>query len=274
MSLSISLPKYLRSLDSFQGKGSTCPYCANEISTKSSGESICNFCEMPSDTSQWKKLRSDIHGFITAKNNLISKNSWAEAAKLVEQAIAIDQSPHMLYSSGIFYEAYSNYEWHSVDYNLKGYMEENSMHRELSWQLLSRSKTLIYHTIKMCHDTLTSEPDYHLAYVKLIAETRMKRMAQARSTLSLINSDPNPSTRKDYANMVYYSCINDTKNAILYIDSVSNTQINAFYYLSKLLVNNSMTEDAKAILVKLNNKANIPKARELLIKILESENTA
>ncbi len=267
MSLSISIPKYLHSLGQFEKRGVSCPYCGNVIITKDGSYFACPFCEMHSNEVQVSKQRDDLKGLLASKNKLISSNAWDDAAKIVEQILLLDPSPQMIYASAVFYESFSNYCWHDVNYSLGGYMEQNSINREKSWMLTSKSKTLLYRDIKICGDEIKSGKETDITFIKFLAEMKVSKFAQAKDTLDIIMESSTLPRAKDHAGMSYYSQINDQKNAIKYIDLMLTTDLSAFYYLSKLLVKNRRNDDADKILVPFVEKTSMPKAMELLFKI-------
>ncbi len=267
MSLSIPISKYLRSLAQFEKKGVACPYCGNIIITKDGSYFACPFCEMHSNEVQVSKQRDDIKSLLVSKNKFISSNAWDDAAKAVDQMLLLDPSPQMIFASAIFYESFSNHCWHDVDYSIGGYMEQNSINREKSWVLKSKSRTLLYRDIKICGDEIKTGKETDIAFIKFLAEMKVSKFAQAKDTLGIIMGSSTLSRANDYACMSYYSQINDQKNAIKYIDSISTTDLSAFYYLAKLLVKNRRNADACKILFRFVEKASMPKATELLFKL-------
>lgn len=271
MSPSISIPRYIHSLAQYGKKGLPCPYCGNIIITKDGSYFACSFCEMHSNDVQLSKQRDDVKGLLVSKNNFISGNAWDDAAGIVDQIMALDQSPQMAYASAIFYEAFSNYCWHNINYCLGGYMEANSVNREKSWMLLSKSKTLLYRNIKICADQIKLGNEVDIIFIKFLSEIKVSKLAEAKNTLDIImGSDTIPRAR-DYACMVYYSQINDQKNALKYIDIMSNTDLSSFYYLARLLAKSRLNGAALKILEPLTEKTSMPKARELLFKIKDLE---
>ncbi len=274
MSLYGSASGNIKTINSFQYQNYDCPFCASRIFGRAGSPISCNFCEMHIEKWQIERLRPDIRALLVSKKNLLANNSWDAAAKTVEQIIKLDQSPQMLFAAATFYEAYSNYFWHSVNYNLNGYMEQNSVNREFSWQLLSKSKTLLFEAIKECSAHLKTTRDINLAFVKLLAEAKLSRLFDAKETLKMINSAPDPDPLKDYANMVYLSHLGDSKHAAPYIQRAALTELNAFYYIAMLLAKEKKNDEAKRILLPMLAKTNMPRAMELLFKIEDVERTA
>ena len=272
MGLFASTPKYLRSLSMFNKPGPACPYCGNVIITKDGNYFVCSFCEMHSEEKQAKSLRGDIRALLTSKNNLILSNSWDEAAKLTEQIITLESTPQRLYSTAIFYEMFSNYCWHNIKYDLGGYMEQNSVNREKSWALLARSKSFFYESIKTCAEEIKTGQEVDLAFIKLLAESRVSKLADAKETLGIITKSLVADQVKDYACMVYYTSIKDPKSAMRCVSNVSTAEVSAFYYVAKLLANEKRTKDAKEILQLLIQKTAMPRAAELLFKINDLQN--
>jgi hypothetical protein len=264
----INIKRYLQILNNLNPNIVECGYCGNEIDSYSE-VAMCHFCELYTTNiiTHLNEEQQHIKELIDNRNKAFIEQKWQDAFNFAKE-IDISNDPAILYGNALFYWTFSDYLYHNINYGIEGYMEPNSNAREKSLIVISQSKTLIYKTINICN--LQLKEGYHkdTAYLKVIAECKMSRFVNAKKTLDLINQkEDNNSPIVQYANMVYYTGIKDKSKALIYIDKLVENQLNAFYYLAKILVLDKKIDDAKRILEIVAKKAYFPRANEMLVNI-------
>lgn len=260
----MDVSRYLHILELQPARQPICEFCGNEIA-EYTGTGACGFCEMfPSAAA------SEMHAATPdsiKQINSISDERWEEAEKLIEKLSAESASPGMQYALSQFYFRRSNQLYYGIDYNLHGYMKENSDKREASWVLLGKAKGLMYKTIKLCNDQIAKSSTQEALYTRFTAEMSLQRHRDAKATLDLLAGIKNNDEVSLYSNMVYYSTLGSKKIATKFMESTISSQPNTFYYLARHLAKYGNTRGAGTVLGKFMERSRMPKAYHLLQKI-------
>ncbi|MGI0141718.1 MAG: hypothetical protein ACREBF_03670 [Candidatus Micrarchaeales archaeon] len=242
-----------------------CIYCSHYVPSYNPQAGICPFCEIPTDkTNEQLKLNKPLFLALNQISDALLANKYDDATKAFEALIAIEISPQVLYAKGMLHLFLSDYEYSKRDYATPdGFMEGNAELINSGLGHFSDAKALFYKAISLVDKQPEADPT--LKYVKFLAQIRLKRMLEAKKTLSEITAAG--TLIEAYANMLYHCEVND-RNAQSYIEKVAELGIpNAFYYYSNLLVEDRKLAQAKKVLVKLLNKVDIQPAKKLLIGI-------
>ncbi len=242
-----------------------CPSCGNHFESQDANGGICNVCEMFSHTTpeelekeqEAKQLLSDLHTCLLSK-------TWEKAIETAD-AIAAKNDPYLLYGAGIAYLAYSDAEYSNIDYNLHGYMEENSDCRESGIRISYKAKQYLEQAIWICANDPNITADASTSYIKFIASVKLGKPEDMQVYLNEIIAKGADSVIARYASMVYYSFLGNIKRsnqlAQLLIDLGIET---SNYYVARNMLKQHKYKAAKKALEELLAVTEMPEARKLL----------
>ncbi len=248
-----------------------CEYCGNEFNSYNSQASACPFCGIYSEKSSAEFSEDEAFNSAKALNSAIIQGSEYDLEKSASKILSLKNIPQQIYSLAILYKRSSELEHSTKNYDIPGFMEENSEHEEKAIDLFSKAKGLLYDAIFACNRALATAANAEIYYVKFLAEIELENMHDAKGTLELLAKTSPRKEMLDYASMLYAIKMNQ-KDTIEHINSViGNGDITGFYYLAKYLAANGKLEESKHILENLLNKENILVARLLIDKIKKAQ---
>lgn len=195
----------------------------------------------------------------------IGEGKWGNAEKGLQKLLTIRESPEMDYVAGIFYNNYSDYMYTNRDYQyLAGFREPNAENISAGIQFFYKSKEMLYKAIDSANKLLqTNEHDEQRLFVKFLSEFRLKRMADARQTLKVLNETSN-GAMSVYASMLYSSTMH-SKGSFTFMKQLTDMGIvNSFYYYARFITSDGNLNEAKNLLIKLLSRVSMPKAKSLL----------
>lgn len=246
-----------------------CAYCSHGVPSYNPNFGICPFCEQYADQteSQLKKSK-ELYATLSEISTNATTQKYEDAMKAFDKLIAITKIPQVLYAKGVFHLYLSDYEYSKRDYETpNGFMEENSDRIDAGNLHFSNAKALFFQAIILADKQMQGNPDPLLNYTKFLSQMQLRRMLDTKKTLATINAISSDAPITKYANMLYYSMIND-KKADAYISKVTEIGIpNGFYYYANFLTEKKNLGEAKRILLKLLEKVDIHSAKKLLIGI-------
>lgn len=220
---------------------------------------ICTVCELAiikDETSQQLKLFENIIPLIT-------KNSINEAQKSLDLLSKSATTPSISYVIGLFYQFLSDYAYFNLNYNGKGFMEENSSNKYLSLDLISKSKEYFFRALKQISSIEQKGSD--ILYLEFITNIKLERNFYGLNALKELNATKTE-VYCNYANMVY-AVESKRKDAESFVKPLLSTSLNSFYYLSKALAQKKNLEEAISILTFINQNINMPISYSYLIKL-------
>ncbi len=242
-----------------------CPSCGNSFESQDAKGGICNVCEMFSHMApeelekeqETSQLLSDLHTYLLSK-------AWEQAAKTAD-AIAEKSDPYLLYGAGIAYLTYSNAEYSNTDYNLHGYMEENSDHKENSIRICYKAKQYLEQAIWVCRNDPNIASNEGTSYIKFIASVKLDKLEDMQIYLNEISGKGTDGITAKYANMVYYSYAGDIKRSNQFAHSLAVSGIEtSSYYMARNMVKLHKYRTARKLLERLLAATEMPEARNLL----------
>jgi DNA-directed RNA polymerase subunit F len=244
-----------------------CEYCGSEFKSFNAQASACPFCNIYSEKSNLELAEDAAFDAAKTLNNAIMQDTDYDIEKIANNILSLKNSPQQIYSLAILYERSSELEHSNKNYNIPGFMEENSDHEERAATQFSRAKGLLYDAIFACNKELSSGESAELQYVKLLAQLEVNDMHNAKTTIEALAKMGARKEMLDYANMLYMIKLNK-EDAIKYIEQViGNGDIMGFYYMSKYLASKGRLKEAELILSNLLSKENIFVAKLLLDKV-------
>lgn len=254
-------------LDKSPQKEFMCEHCGTRVPSYNKELGICQFCELPATKTE-DELKGDTTTYPLLKmiSESVSKGSWEDLAKPLDQLVTLKNTPQAFYCAAVFYSTISDFEMGRLDYaNLHGFMEENASRIDQSNLLFSKSKSLLYQSIALYKKTQGSTTDRELLYTNFLCELRLERLVDAKNTLTLLNTVNRDDILTDYATMLYSYRANEHKsfeNSVvkLVADGIAPT----FYYSANYLSDQKKFNDAKLILNKLLNRIDMYNAKKLL----------
>ncbi len=242
-----------------------CRACGNAVESGDAGGGICGFCALFSHTTpadlekepEIRQLLADLHASLQSK-------AWEEAVKTAD-AMAAKNTPDLLYGAGVAYFAYSDAEYSNTEYNLHGYMEENSDHRENGVHLSYKARQYLEGAIWACKNDTNSATDERTSYMKFMASMKLGKLEDMQTYLSEINAKGTDTIMMKYANMAYYSYSNDLLRSNKLAESLIGSGIvTALYYIARNMVRKRKYKAAKKTLEGLLSSEEMPEARKLL----------
>ncbi len=252
---------------------SLCVHCGNAIISIPLKESFCHFCELigDDDSVDSSKGYKELRGMMDSRNELALSGKWDDASAVAEK-IKMTAIPSVLYANGLFYLAFSDVLYKSVDYGMEGYMEGNSDNRERSIKVLSEGKTQIYKAIRLSEDRLQHGYDSAPAYLRFIAYSRLQVPDGAKAALIALESkESKESALLLYARTVHLAAYGTERAALAEVGKATESQVNAFYYLARLMIREGRTGEAIKVLARLSSLVYMPLAAETLRKAREAE---
>ncbi|MDE1851408.1 MAG: hypothetical protein KGH69_01820 [Candidatus Micrarchaeota archaeon] len=247
------------------------PYIiAGEIDT------MCGFCEAYVSMAKLdvKALHPEMDTLLDSLHGLMKNGDWEGAVALAEQIKAGDD-PYLLYGLGVMYRALSDAVYSHVDYSAKGFMEGNaakrnnepSLNKNNSMQLLSRSKEMLYRSLKIMG---TKADDPELLYLSFLANMKLGMHVGAKAALDRLNGTGNERMRL-YAN-TKYSVECKTRDSKGYLAALAKgLSPNSAYYVALDLARMKRFRESKGMLGILLRSAAMPEGRELLRRIYGAE---
>ncbi|MEM0200843.1 MAG: hypothetical protein QXD23_00350 [Candidatus Micrarchaeaceae archaeon] len=227
-----------------------CNNCASKILIPNN-LGICTVCELVV-IKEGNNSQANLFEKITP---LINKDSVTQAYTALNALSKESTTPSISYVFGIFYSILSDYAYTNLNYNGKGFMEENSANKYLSLDLTSKSKEFFFRTLKQISKIEQKGSD--IIYLEFITNIKLKRMFYALNSLKVLNQNKTGEIYNNYANMVY-AVESKRKDAEYFVKPLLNTSPILFFYISKILAQKKNLKEAIKILEYINSNVNIP----------------
>lgn len=248
------------------GYGIACPYCGALTVGALPNEIVCNFCEAYFTKTQAIALKSAAKKMAALNRDAITGETKAIDA-FAEEVKKQPPNPLALYGLGNLYWAASSSKYLNHDYNLAGFMEQNSDNTYASLAFISRAKEHFYKALDVIQHIDHTEDTTQLVYTTIICNLKLGRMLQAHTGLEVINKINVGGLARSYANMAYVVNARDP-GAITSIKPLLNAgSPNAIYYLARVLAQKKQFDDALLILGALSKSVNMPMCSYLLRSI-------
>ncbi|MEM0149387.1 MAG: hypothetical protein QXW10_00625 [Candidatus Micrarchaeaceae archaeon] len=235
------------------GRSLMCPFCgAYTISINNQG--ICHICEnvISSDRAALMKNESSLCASLDDYNKGIAGSDFDSALKTYDSILAKYPTPNYTYVKALTYISYSNFELSKIRYDLPGFMEENSVHREAASKLFSSAR-LFFNKAIFDAEKVASQPSdqhtYNLDYIMFLSAIKLGDLAGAKSYLNMLKSSGNPYLSA-YAEIVFDSNVGDFKALLSAVDSMlksKNFPISIFYYASYALLKLGKHDDSEKL---------------------------
>ncbi len=230
------------------GRSLMCPFCgAYTISINNQG--MCHICEntISADRAALMKTESELCTMLDDYNKQVSNSDFDAAIKTYDSILAKYPMPNYTYVKALTHIYYSNYELSKIKYELPGFMEENSVHREVASRMFSYAKLLLNKSIFDAEKAASgSQSTYGVEYTMFLSAIKLGDLRVARSHLDKLRQSGNKYIAA-YAEIVYDSNIGDftalLRNADMALKS-KDFAINIFYYIAYALFRLGRRADA------------------------------
>lgn len=254
---------YLRLLSGKSHSMTRCQYCGSFVALGGRKEGFCQFCEgyVHSRTHKSGDLSK-----LSQIQDLLDSNKTADARAGLDALTSQSSDPILLFGAAHIYGYLSSYKYHDLDYNRKGFMEENSANVYSSLDLTSKSKEMFYKSIRLINDQTKDATGSEPLYLNFVSYIKLKRLFDAGRSLVLLKSHGHDVAR-EYAEMVYAVESGRKEGKESAIGLIGRGNINAIYYLARCYVKEKKLKEAKSILEKMTGKVRMPDAVFLLHKI-------
>ena len=235
---------YLRMLGAAENNSRSlmCQFCG-AYTPAINNQGICHACEnvISSDRAALMKNSSDMCAILDSYNKQAASSDFDTALKTYDSLLEKYPAPNYTYAKALAYISYSNYELSKIRYDLPGFMEENSVHKEAASHLFSSAKLLlnkaIFDAAKQAAAQSGQQPTYGTSYMMLLAAVKLDDIAAAKSYLGRLKASGNAYLFA-YAEIVFDSHIGDFNALLRSADSMlkgKDFPINIFYYISYAL---------------------------------------
>ncbi len=247
--------KELKSLEKLR-----CQYCGSTVLTYG-GSTFCHICEglvLPAASPPEP---------ISEAYSMFASGKIADAKEVLSGACKGSQNARLLFGAANIFDAISDWEYSGADYGRPGFMYENSNSIYASLDTISKSKEMLYKSIKLLLQEYTESKNAEASYLLFAANIKLKRKVYAFRQLAELEEEPSK-----YANMVYAAEYSE-KSAKAHIDSLLGKHVNSLYYLSKYLIHLRKFKAASDVLDAINSNVFMPKAAYLMqrLKLLLEE---
>ena len=219
-----------------------CQFCG-AYTPAINNQGICHSCEnvISSDRAALMKNSSDMCAILDSYNKQAASSDFDTALKTYDSLLEKYPAPNYTYAKALAYISYSNYELSKIRYDLPGFMEENSVHKEAASHLFSSAKLLlnkaIFDAAKQAAAQSGQQTTYGTCYLMFLAAVKLDDIAAAKSYLGRLKASGN-AYLSAYAEIVFNSHIGDFNALLRSADSMlkgKDFPINIFYYLSYAL---------------------------------------
>lgn len=235
---------YLRMLGAAEknSRSLMCQFCG-AYTPAINNQGICHSCEnvISSDRAALMKNSSDMCAILDSYNKQAASSDFDAALKTYDSLLEKYPAPNYTYAKALAYISYSNYELSKIRYDLPGFMEENSAHKETASHLFSSAKLLLNKAIfdadKQAATQSGQQTTYGTCYLMFLAAVKLDDIAAAKSYLGRLKASGN-AYLSAYAEIVFNSHIGDFNALLRSADSMlkgKDFPINIFYYLSYAL---------------------------------------
>jgi uncharacterized Zn finger protein (UPF0148 family) len=266
----LNYKKYIDAIKKAEIFELTCPNCG-ALTRYTKGKSVfCNFCEQYINISEAEIANeTGVEIQFAEVSAAIREGAYEEAEKKAALLSKGKKDPELMYLSALAYLCISDAAYHETDYNLRGFMEQNSDNIRRGLDLTSKWKEYFYKAIKIVKYEIGRDVavDGSLLFVKFMSEIRLKRFVDAEKTLKLLHGSGIQSDLSEYADMVYNVEAGRPVAERVLPNLLSKGEMNSFYYLAKHLAMQSRLDEAETVAKWLNRITNMCMAKELSRKI-------
>ena len=169
--------------------------------------------------------------------------------------------------------SYSNYEISHISYDRKGFMEENSTHRNRGSQLASKAKLLIAKGIHIATDDIDKgSASTDIMYTLFLLQVKLGAMKGAEYMLHELNRIGG--YVPEYTNIVFNANMKRYNDMNRHADMMAkgNTPpLNVFYYIAFALFKEGRIADSTMLLKELQQTVFSPNVETLLDDIAKTQ---
>ncbi len=252
-----------------------CPYCGNDTLTMNKNDYwICSHCECPIyGPSLPENAQGGEAAAISNINSMIERGDYQSAVTEYDKLIKDHGTAAHWYRYGMLYVEYSNAEVSAIKYDRKGFMEENSEHREKAGALLSKAKLLLYKALRVCQNSFDQEvADPQTAFIYVMASTKLGDPRGIKKGLAIL-MNMKSDMLIEYGGMMLSVTLADHNNVILHADKILTQDlfsVNALYYMAWALFKKGKANDAMKILKGMSIFIHTP-SMDGLVKEIEAQ---
>lgn len=257
--------KYLQLLEKPKTSTVVCSYCGSFMLLGNSKEGFCHFCEACISIME-DEINDPYLDKLSSIQLLIDGRDFDSAINHLDDLLKGEPNIYLLFGAANIYKTLSDIKYNDLDYNRKGFMEENSSNIYSSLDLTSKSKEMFYKTIRMVEGQIKTSPDENLLYLSFISYIKLKRLLDAEKVTERMKARKK-SPGMEYVNMVF--CIESGKKEghQYAMELMSKGNPNAIYYLARSYMSDKKLKEARILLERLTSRVRMPDAIFLLHRI-------
>jgi len=259
--------QYSKDLESIQTPGPSsarCGCCGSAVFLGRSKEGFCSFCEAHYSYDENSPINPSLEK-LSGIQAMLEAGKVEDAEKGLDALVPGSSDIGLLFGAANIYKTLSDMKYYDLNYNGKGFMDENSGNIYHSLDLTSKYKEMFYKAISMIEAQTKGSPDDRLVYLGFMSYMQLKRTLDAERMLSLMKAKKNP--ERQYAEMVYKVELGREDGYREALELMRKGNPNAVYYLARYYAGKRRLKEAKAILEKLVSKIRMPDAVFLLHKV-------
>ncbi len=249
--------KYVKILKSIEANSAayTCPYCG-ALTYSVSDSFFCSNCEafIPSA----KALNQEDTKAASEIRKLVQSNDFAQAEQAYEALPEYATNPYFAYAEALACISESNYETAQINYALKGFMEENTTHRNNSLAAFSKARLLFSKAVYTAKKGISGGPETaKYIHAMFMAYMKLGDLKAAHSTLEKTGKLGNI-LLSEYENMVLKNGLRDYAGAANHAERLLSGDLftlNAAYYLAYAAFKTGKPKEALYVLGSFPDKS-------------------
>lgn len=266
----MGVTEYSRALERAlkHGKLLTCIYCGEE--TLCTGDwGFCSNCEMPVyiDHDALKGKYPEIYTRVGQLAEQVGSGMLDEAANTCDALVKYTNDPAYLYEKGLVLIKHSNHETMQIRYDLDGFMEDNTIHRNNASSFASMARGAFIGAINAEQQMLgMGKASLGATFVSFLCSIKLLNIREA--SLMCAELEKLDQSYGDYARMVLELNLGHPDAVLGRADAMNGRGrfvLNGVYYAALAMMDRRRYDDAKRIGVML--KGHVPdNAFDLLMK--------
>lgn len=271
--------QYIKILNDFRNsyQNLICEYC--DFETPSTDERcICFNCEsfVHSTRTILERRDSPLLDSLDSIKSSLNDSKYVDAITVYDRLIKERNDPILMYASALVQIKYSNYEISMISYDKKGFMEENTQHRDMAAKLTSSAKRLLAKSISTIEAEISKAGNStNLLYPLFLSQIKLGNYRGAQNSIQGLKKGEN-SYLANYAAMLLDVYMENYESAIRNADTLlekGGFSINALFYISFCKFKNGKAKEAKRLFTEISKIIESDSIAQMLSEISAQEST-
>jgi tetratricopeptide (TPR) repeat protein len=257
-------------------KRMTCVYCGTDTPIID-GKGICSWCEnlILREVGAMEKLESMHLDRLGDISTGIAKGKFDDVMKIYDGIETTSKEPGFPYAHGLALVAYSNQVTSMIEYNRKGFMEENIVYRDKAAALYSTARLKFNRAISLSDTNLwNGERANEMLYTSFLAQIKLGKLKAAQFAIESIKNLGDVYLWA-YSDMIMAVALEKYEEALkhaLGLTEEKHFSANAYYYIAFCLFKKRQYKDAEMVASKLSGIVSTAALSSLNGRIREAMN--